>query len=163
MPPLRVISLDGHDLNDPQWLNTVPVPIGTAQRVDLLFQMPAHSAVSLITANDQQNNQVYQRFPAVVIGQGTVPSTLLPVTRWFDMTAYGQPAPGAITPQSHFDHTYTIALHNQMGTSFGRQGMTYTMNGKVFPYIGMLMVKYGQLVRISLVNQSDLYHPIHLH
>jgi len=25
------------------------------------------------------------------------------------------------------------------------------------------MVKYGQLVEIHLVNQSDLYHPIHLH
>ena len=161
--PFRVIALDGHDLSGPQWLNSIPVPLGTAQRVDLLFQMPAHGPVSLITANDQENNQAYQRFPAVVIGQGTVPSTLPPVTNWFDMTTYGQAAPGAITPQSHFDATYTIDLNNQMGTSLGRQGMTYTMNGKVFPHTGMLMVKYGQLVRIRLVNQSDLYHPIHLH
>ena len=161
--PFKVVSLDGHDLSGPQWLNTVPVPIGTAQRVDLLFQMPAHGAVFLITANDQQNNQQYQRFPSVVIGQGTVPSTLPPVKGWFDMTTYGQPASGAITPQSHFDATYTIDLNNQMGTSLGRQGITYTMNGKVFPYTAMLMVQYGQLVRVRLVNQSDLYHPMHLH
>lgn len=161
--PFKVISLDGHDLNGPQWLNTVPIPIGTAQRVDLLFQMPAQGSVSLITANDQDNNQHYQRYPSVVIGQGTVPSTLPAVSQWFDITTYGQPGPGAITLQSHFDNTSTIDLNNQMGTSLGRQGMTYTMNGKVFPDTGMIMVKYGQLVKIQLVNQSDLYHPIHLH
>ena len=161
--PFKVISLDGHDLNGPQILDTVPIPIGTAQRVDLLFQMPAQGSVSLITANENDNNQQYQRFPALVIGQGTVPSTLPAVTKWFDLTAYGQPASGPITLQSHFNTTYTIDLNNQMGTSLGRQGMIYTMNGKVFPDTGMLTVKYGQLVEIHLVNQSDLYHPIHLH
>lgn len=161
--PFEVISLDGHDLNGPHMLNTVPIPIGTAQRVDLLFQMPALGSVSLITANEHDNNQHYQRFPALVIGQGSVPSTLPAVTKWFDLTTYGQPAPSPITPRSHFDTTYTIDLNNQMGTSLGRQGMTFTMNGEVFPYTGMIMVKYGQLVEIQLVNQSDLYHPIHLH
>jgi len=161
--PFQVISLDGHDLSGPQWLNTVPIPLGTAQRADLLFQMPAHGSVFLITANDQDNNQHYQRFPAVVFGQGTVPTTLPDVTKWFNLTTYGQPAPTQITPQSHFNVVNTVDLNNQMGTSLGRQSMTYTMNGKVFPYTGMIMVSYGQLVKIQLVNQSDLYHPIHLH
>ena len=161
--PFKVISLDGRDLNGPQWLNAVPIPLGTAQRADLLFQMPAHGSVSLITANDQDNNQHYQRFPDVVFGQGTAPTTLPAVTKWFDLTTYGQPAPTPITLQSHFNVNETIDLNNQMGTSLGRQGMTYTMNGKVFPYTGMIMVKYGQLVKIRLVNQSDLYHPIHIH
>ncbi len=161
--PFQVISLDGRDLNGPQWLNTVPVPLGTAQRADLLFQMPAHGSVSLITANDQDNNQHYQRFPNSVFGQGTAPTTLPAVTKWFDLTTYGQPASTPITPQSAFNLNYTVDLNNQMGTSLGRNTMTYTMNGKVFPYTGMIMVKYGQLVKIQLVNQSDLYHPIHLH
>ena len=161
--PFKVIALDGHDLVGPQMLNMVPIPIGTAQRVDLLFQMPAHGSVSLITANDQDNNQHYQKFPAIVFGQGSVPAKLPAVTQWFDLTTYGQPAPSSITLQSHFDVDYTIDLNNQMGTSLGRQGMTFTMNGKVFPDTGMLMVKEGQLVEIHLVNQSDLYHPIHLH
>ncbi|HLZ81048.1 MAG TPA: multicopper oxidase family protein [Ktedonobacteraceae bacterium] len=161
--PFQVITLDGQDLYGPQWLNTVPVPLGTAQRVDLLFQMPAHGSVSLITANDQDNNQVYQRFPNIVFGQGSAPTTLPAVTNWFDLTTYGQPASTPITLQSHFNVNETIDLNNQMGTSLGRQGMTYTINGKVFPDTGMIMVKYGQLVKVRLVNQSDLYHPIHLH
>jgi FtsP/CotA-like multicopper oxidase with cupredoxin domain len=161
--PFEVIALDGHDLNGPQWLNTVPVPLGTAQRVDLLFQMPAQGQVSLITANDQDNNQHYQRFPNVVFGPGKAPTALPPVKKWFDLSAYGQSASTPITLQSNFNVSDTINLNNQMGTSLGRAGMTYTMNGKVFPDTGMIMVKLGQLVKIRLVNQSDLYHPIHLH
>lgn len=160
--PFKVIALDGHDLNGPQWLNIVPLPIGTAQRYDLLFQMPTHGSVSLVAA-DENSNQHYLPTPALIFGQGTVPTTLPPVKKWFDMTSYGQPAASSITTQSHFDVTYNVALNNQMGTSLGRMGMTYTLNGKVFPYTGMLMVKYGQLVKIHFVNLSDLYHPMHLH
>lgn len=160
--PFKVVSLDGHDLSGPQWLNEVPLPIGTAQRYDLLFQMPMHGSVALVMA-DENDNSHYLPAPAVVLGQGTVPSSLPPVTKWFDLTIYGQPAPTAITLQSHFDATDSIVLNNQIGTSLGRVGMTYTMNGKVFPNTGMIMVKYGQLVKLHLDNQSDLYHPIHLH
>lgn len=160
--PFKVVSLDGHDLNGPQWLNEVPLPIGTAQRYDLLFQMPAQGSVSLVTAPDS-DQQHYQRVPALVFGSGAAPSTLPVVKQWFDLTIYGLPGPSAITPQSHFDSTYNITLNNQMGKSLGRMGMTYTMNGKVFPNTGMIMVTEGQLVKIHLDNQSDLYHPIHLH
>lgn len=161
--PFKVIALDGHDLNAPPLLTMVPVPLGTAQRVDLLFQMPAQGSVTLITANDQDNNLHYQRYPDLVFGQGTAPKTLPAVKKWFDLTTYGQPASTPITLQSHFAVSETIDLNNQMGTSLGRPGMTYTMNGKVFPDTGMIMVRLGDLVKIRLVNQSDLYHPIHLH
>jgi FtsP/CotA-like multicopper oxidase with cupredoxin domain len=158
----KVIALDGHDLNGSQWLNETPLPIGSAQRYDLLFQMPPTGSVALVTATDGDPTQ-YQDAPALVFGQGTVPSALPTVKTWFDLTTYGQPAHATITPQSHFDQTDTITLNNQVGNSLGRMGMTYTMNGKVFPDTGMIMVKEGQLIKIHFVNQSDLYHPMHLH
>lgn len=160
--PFKIVSLDGHDLNGPQWLSEIPLPIGTAQRYDLLFQMPVQGSVALITA-DENDNQHYQRSPAVVIGQGTVPSKLPTVKNWFDLTTYGQPTHDAITLQSHFDATYNIVLGSQMGTSLGRMGTTYTLNGKVFPDTGMIMVNEGQLISIYLDNHTDLYHPMHLH
>ncbi|HLG65021.1 MAG TPA: multicopper oxidase family protein [Ktedonosporobacter sp.] len=160
--PFQVVSLDGHDLNAPGMLNEVPLPIGTAQRYDLLFQMPAHGSVALVAA-DEKNNKQYLRTPSMLFGQGTVPTHLPPVKQWFDLTTYGQPASTAITPQSHFDVTSKIVLNNQNGSSLGRMGMVYTINGKVFPDTGMIMVTEGQLVKIQIDNQSDLYHPIHLH
>ncbi|HEV2661270.1 MAG TPA: multicopper oxidase domain-containing protein, partial [Ktedonobacteraceae bacterium] len=95
--PFKVVALDGHDLNGPQWLNATPLPIGAAQRYDLLFQMPLHGSVSLVTASDNDQHH-YQRTPAVVIGHGTIPSTLPSVKQEFDLTTYGQPAHDAITP-----------------------------------------------------------------
>ncbi|HXR65360.1 MAG TPA: multicopper oxidase domain-containing protein, partial [Ktedonobacteraceae bacterium] len=163
--PFKVVSLDGHDLNAPQWLNEIPIPIGSAQRYDLLFQMPARGSVSLVAANET-NNQSYLRTPALVLGSGTVPATLPAVKPWFDLTTYGEPVkatPGAITLQSHFDVTANLVLNNQIGSSLGRMGMTYSINGKVFPDTGMIMVREGQLVKIHFDNQSDLYHPMHLH
>ncbi len=158
--PFQVIALDGHALNGPQWLNETPLPIGSAQRYDLFFQMPARGSVALLAADDSQH---YMHAPALVMGQGALPSVLPPVTKWFDLTDYGRPVPDPITPQSHFNATYTIALGEQMGTSLGRTGMTYTLNGKVFPNTGMLMVKEGQVIKIHFVNQTNLYHPMHLH
>lgn len=160
--PFKVISLDGHDLNAPQWLNETPIPIGAAQRYDLLFQMPEHGSVALVAA-DENGDQRYLSAPAAVFGQGSVPATLPAMKPWFDLTTYGEPAPGGITLQSHFDVTSTLILNNQMGTSLGRMGMTYTINGKVAPNTGMIMVKEGQLVQITFDNQSDLFHPMHLH
>ena len=158
--PFQVVSLDGHDLNGPQWLNGTPLPIGSAQRYDLYFQMPSHGSVALVTADDSQS---YVRAPALVMGQGSVPTRLPAITKWFDLTTYGTPAPDPITLQSHFDATYNIVLGNQLGTSLGRMGMTYTMNGKVFPNTGMIMVKKGQLIKLHFDNQTNLYHPMHLH
>ena len=160
--PFKVIALDGHNLNAPQWLNETPIPIGSAQRYDLLFQMPAHGSVALVAA-DENGGQHYLPAPAAVFGQGSVPTTLPAVKPWFDLTTYGEPAPSSITPQSHFDVSSTLVLDNQMGNSLGRPGMIYTINGKVFPNTGMIMVKEGQLVKITFDNQSDLYHPMHLH
>ncbi|BCL84193.1 putative oxidase (copper-binding protein) [Ktedonobacteria bacterium brp13] len=160
--PFKVIALDGQDLNEPQMLNETPIPLGSAQRYDLLFQMPAHGSVTLVTASDTEP-QHYQTAPAVLLGQGTVPTLLPSVTKWFDLTTYGRPTQTAITPQSHFDQTYSMVLNNQIGNSLGRMGMTYTINGKVFPNTGMIMVHEGQLIQIHIVNQSNLYHPMHLH
>lgn len=159
--PFEVIALDGHDLNAPQMLHEATLPIASAQRFDLLFQMPERGPVALVTSAD---NQHYQASPAVTFGQNLVPAALPAVDqKWFDFDTYGQPASDTIRPDSHFDAVYGMVLNNQMGTSVGRMGMTYTINGKSFPDTGMIMLKEGQVVKLHLDNQSTLYHPIHLH
>ncbi|HLZ62263.1 MAG TPA: multicopper oxidase domain-containing protein [Ktedonosporobacter sp.] len=158
--PFQVVSLDGHDLNGPQQLTQTPLPIGAAQRYDLFFQMPVSGSVALVTADDGSS---YVQTPALIIGQGSLPAKLPAVTKWFDLTTYGTPTADPVTPQSHFDTTYSIVLSNQLGTSLGRSGMTYMLNGKIFPDTAMLMVKEGQLIKLHFDNQTNLYHPMHLH
>src|SRR5581483_11166657 len=159
--PFMVAALDGHDLNGPQLLTETPLPIGAAQRYDLRFQMPTQGPVTLVASTDDQH---YTASPNVVIGEGTAPAMLPAVNpKWFDLTTYGVPKPDPINVNSHFDATYGITLNYHLGDSLGRSGMVFTLNGKVFPHTGMIMVKEGQLIRLHLDNQSDLVHPIHLH
>lgn len=159
--PFQVVALDGHDLHEPQMLNEAPIPLGAAQRCDLRVKMPTHGSVALVTSTDERH---YQTTPAVVLGPGSIPSALPAVKPdRFDFTTYGTPAPDPITLQSHFDATYSITLGNHMGTSLGRMGMTYTLNGKTFPNADMIMIRQGQLVRLHFDNPSELIHPMHLH
>lgn len=158
----KVIALDGHDLNGPQWLDQTPLPIGTAQRYDLLFQMPLHGPVTLVEANENDTLH-YLNSPALVFGQDTKPSSLPNVKSWFDLTTYGLPARSTLNLLSHFDASYNIVLNNMEGSSLGRMGMTYTLNGRVFPNTGMIMVHEGQIIKIRFDNQSGFYHPMHLH
>ncbi len=170
----QVISLDGHDLNNPGWLQNTPLPIGSAQRYDILFQIPTKGSVGLVMTGDTDPNTPisYRNAPAMLftplsnvdIRQGMLPKTLPGVGKWFDLTTYGSPTTASITPSSHFDIEYTMTLgFQQMGLSLGRPAPVYTINGKVAPYTDMLMVKEGQLVELHIVNTTDLFHPIHIH
>lgn len=52
------------------------------------------------------------------------------------------------------------------GAQMGGMTMTYnwfTINGKAFPATPEWVVKHGDVVRVRLVNISNLVHPMHLH
>ncbi len=159
-----VAALDGHDLHEPTPLTAVPVALDGGQRYDLRFQVPQSGAAALYIASDE--NGPYQKRPAVVIGPkgaavGPVPAVS---KRQFDFTTYGQPDLEAITANSHFDVTYTIALNYTFGFSNGRPGPVFTLDGQSFPNTPTLMVREGQLVRLRFVNEGNAgIHPMHLH
>lgn len=50
------------------------------------------------------------------------------------------------------------------GNNQGDMGyIYYTINGKAFPSVDPLKVKKGDVVRLRLINISNLTHPMHLH
>lgn len=151
----QIVSLDGHDIHAPQMLPSMILPIGQGQRYDLLFTMPPSGIVKLI---DIANNET------ATIGQGKIalPQNIhtLPT---FDLTHYGTATPDAITSSSHFDATYPLVLGEQAGFRSGSIQLVHTMNGKPSPETPMIMVHQGQMIHLHIVNQTDEYHPIHLH
>ncbi|HET8840582.1 MAG TPA: multicopper oxidase family protein [Ktedonobacteraceae bacterium] len=160
-----VAALDGHDLNEPAPLKAVSVSIDAGQRYDLRFQIPQSGPVALFAADE---NGQYQTTPRLLVGPKSVfqsrPALPPGGQKIFDFTGYGQPAPDAITPNSHFDVTYTISLGYTFGFSNMRPGPVFTLNGKSFPDTPMLMVRPGELVRLRFVNDADAGdHPMHLH
>nr|MBA2682150.1 multicopper oxidase family protein [Ktedonobacteraceae bacterium] len=163
--PFLVAALDGHDLNGPTPLTRVPISIDAAQRYDLRFQMPSSGTVALLSIDD---NGHYQATPSALVGQGSNLQPPLPLPsirkRVFDFTTYGRPTTNAISPNSHFDVTYTIQLGFTFGFSNTRPGPVFTLDGKAFPNTPTLLVKTGQLVRLRFVNDAiGGLHPMHLH
>jgi FtsP/CotA-like multicopper oxidase with cupredoxin domain len=150
----QVVALDGHDLNSPQAISGQILPIGAGQRYDLVFRMPEIGVVQLIVA-DQTTT--------VTLGQGTIAVPDLDTLPTFDLTTYGNPAPDPLASQSTFDVTEDLVLGNRPGFHNGRFGLVHTINGEEFPDIPMLMVEPNQTVRLHIVNETDEYHPIHIH
>jgi FtsP/CotA-like multicopper oxidase with cupredoxin domain len=72
-----------------------------------------------------------------------------------------------------FDREFTMMLGawNSNGMAAGTGGMAgmsmgydyFTINGKAFPLAPPWMVRKGELIRVRIINISNLVHPMHLH
>ncbi|MEO8610116.1 MAG: multicopper oxidase family protein [Chloroflexota bacterium] len=150
----QVVALDGHDLNEPQEIGSEVLSIGSGQRYDLVFRMPTSGVVQLV-GEDQTTT--------VTLGQGQIATPDLAKFSTFDFTTYGKPKPDPLASRSSFDNTQDLILGNHPGFHDGKFGLSHTINGKEFPVVPMIMVEPGQAVKLHIVNQSDEYHPMHLH
>lgn len=163
--PYRVISLDGHDLNQPQELGPELLPIGTGQRYDLAFQMPASGQVTLLDERPQTGSRV-PRTEWLSLGEGAVPQVPIPnagsLPR-FDLTTYGVAAPDPVASRQTFDVSQDLRIGNQLGFRYGERQFIHTLNGKSSPDTTPIMVREGQYVKLRFLNTTDEYHPMHLH
>jgi FtsP/CotA-like multicopper oxidase with cupredoxin domain len=101
---------------------------------------------------------------SVTVGSGPAPELPdLAATPLFDLATYGTPLsqPSQLTPT--FDAVATLVLGKHPGMRHGRPELVHTINGQAAPYVPPLHVTEGQRVFVRLVNDTDEYHPIHLH
>ena len=150
----QVVALDGHDLNEPEAISRQVLPIGAGQRYDLVFRMPDVGAVHLLTEDQRA---------AITLGEGELPSPDLTNLPTFDLTNYGSAAPDPVASRSSFDVMETLVLGNRPGFHNGDFGLNHTINGHEFPDVPMISVEPGQSVRLHIVNETDEYHPMHIH
>jgi FtsP/CotA-like multicopper oxidase with cupredoxin domain len=83
-------------------------------------------------------------------------------TRLVDLLTYGSPAPlpfVAVRPDRYF--TYLIG--RRLGVVDGAPGFWWTVNGHLFPDVPMFHVQEGDVVRMTITNDSGDVHPMHLH
>jgi FtsP/CotA-like multicopper oxidase with cupredoxin domain len=161
--PYQVIALDGHDLNQPQTLGPELLPVGAGQRYDLAFQMPQAGQVTLFDLRPKTGGRDPQR-EWVTLGTGVAPAQPDAAgLQTFDLTTYGVPAPDPVASRTTFDVSKELRISNQVGIRYGTYEFLHMFNGKPFPATEMIVVQEGQVVRLRLVNQTDEYHPIHLH
>lgn len=180
--PFKVIAIDAHDINEPTALNAAILPVAASQRYDLEFKMPEQGAVKLVNTDQTgfkgnfftkllglsvpSADAAHQMFRAF-FGNGDIQTDINPLQNnpLFDFTTYGSPTneKSTLILDTQFDRQFNMELGNSLGFFNGGFTMRFQINKNTFPDIPTYEVKTGDLVKIHIVNNSDIPHPMHLH
>jgi FtsP/CotA-like multicopper oxidase with cupredoxin domain len=145
----RVVAVDGRDVHEPTDLTDDGVLVTAGGRVDLLVTAPARVDVGAGTA--------------LVVGpQGTDVEARPEPDRRVDLLTYGSPAPLSFDPEQA-DRSFEYRIGRRPGLIDGKPGFWWTINGNLFPDVPMFHVQEGDVVRMTIANDSGDVHPMHLH
>ncbi|MGH3712049.1 MAG: multicopper oxidase domain-containing protein [Micromonosporaceae bacterium] len=154
--PYRVVAVDGTDLHRPGELTGKRLRLAAGGRYDVAFTMP-DAPVALSTMDETGPGLLLSpdggtRRPA----QGGPDGVL-------DLTSYGEPTRTPFGPGSDYDREFTQVLDEGMGFFDGEFAETYRVNGASYPDIPTMGVKYGELIKVTVVNRGFETHPMHPH
>jgi FtsP/CotA-like multicopper oxidase with cupredoxin domain len=145
----RVVAVDGRDVHEPTDLTDDGVLVTAGGRVDLLVTAPARVDVGAGTA--------------LVVGPGgTDVAARAEPDRRVDLLTYGSPAPLSFDPEQA-DRSFEYRIGRRPGLIDGKPGFWWTINGNLFPDVPMFHVQEGDVVRMTIANDSGDVHPMHLH
>ncbi|MEV4532714.1 multicopper oxidase family protein [Asanoa sp. NPDC049518] len=150
--PYRVVAVDGHDLHEPSDVTDRGLAIAAGGRADLLIT-PRDGAVRVDLGAGS----------SLVVGPAgaSAPAAVTPAST-LDLLSYGTPAPVSLDT-GHFDRDFELTIDRRPGFLDGRPGLWWTMNGHLYPDVPMFMVREGDVVRMTITNNSGEVHPMHLH
>lgn len=145
----RVTAVDGRDVNAPADVHGKGVLVTAGGRMDLLVTSPARVDVGGGTA-------LVVGPPGDDVTAGAEPGKPL------DLLTYGSPAALPFDPD-RADRDFEYRIGRRVGLVDGKPGFWWTVNGHLFPDIPMFHVTAGDVVRMTIRNDSGDVHPMHLH
>jgi FtsP/CotA-like multicopper oxidase with cupredoxin domain len=152
--PYRLAAVDGRELagGGPLGADTV-LPLPAGGRHDLVFTQPPRSVRLAVDGRDT----------GVLLGRddGRPPPVL--GGRLLDVTRYAPPGPPPWGPEPRFAVDTTLVLDRTLGFVDGLPALTYPINGAVYPAVPDIVVRRGDLVRMTIVNRGSEPHPMHPH
>jgi FtsP/CotA-like multicopper oxidase with cupredoxin domain len=153
--PFEVLAIDGTDLNRPTPVERRLIGVPAGGRTDLGLTMPPHPVRLHLFASDT----------ALVLSPDGRTSPAPEDGDWprFDPLGYGSPEATPFGAHSHFDRTFELKIQKKLGFQNGRPGFHWAINGGLYPHVPMFVVSRGDLVKMTIVNDSNAVHPMHLH
>jgi FtsP/CotA-like multicopper oxidase with cupredoxin domain len=154
--PVRVLAADGSDVNGPEPVSDRSVAVPAGGRADLGFTVPADGEQVLV-----------QLAPDGAVGlrvgpaDGAAPDPVA-FGDAVDLLSYGRSAPLAFDPTAA-DRSFTYDIGRRPAFRDGVPGLQWSVNGRTFPDVPMLVVREGEVVRVRLHNGSGERHPMHPH
>ncbi|UOY03863.1 multicopper oxidase family protein [Blastococcus sp. PRF04-17] len=145
----RVVAVDGTDVHEPTAVRSEGVLVTAGGRLDLLLEEPARVSI--------------RGGAALVLGpRGTdVPEEPEPPDV-LDLLDYGTAVELGFDPD-RADRDFRYEIGRRIGFLDGRPGFWWTVNGRLFPDVPMFHVAEGDVVRMTITNDSGDVHPMHLH
>jgi FtsP/CotA-like multicopper oxidase with cupredoxin domain len=147
-------ALDGTDLHKPSFLRETTIELGGGARTDVVFTVPDVPFWLSLADTDA----------GIAVNAGGRPTPL--VTRpeqLFDPLGYGEPAPTPFDATSSFDRRFELEITRKPGFLHGRPGRQWALNGEIFPDVPVFVIEEGDLVHVTIVNDTGAVHPMHLH
>ena len=154
--PFRVLAIDGHELNQPDVLDRVSLPLAAGGRYDIGFVMPPHGARVDLEESDAA-------FELTAGDRRVPPPPDNAQEASFDALAYGRPAATPFSASSRFDRDFHLTITKKLGFFDGKPGRHWAINGGIYPNVPMFVVEEGDLVRVTITNDTNVVHPMHLH
>jgi FtsP/CotA-like multicopper oxidase with cupredoxin domain len=151
--PFRVVAIDGTDLNGPTPLRDRTLELAAGGRIDIALTLGAPVRITLLKSNAAL---------ALSTDGAEVPAEREPGPE-FDMLAYGRPAPTPFDESTAYDRRFELKVTRKPGFFDGRPGRQWAINGGIYPDVPMFMVEEGDLVEMTIVNDTNVVHPMHLH
>jgi FtsP/CotA-like multicopper oxidase with cupredoxin domain len=146
----RVLAIDGHDVNGPTDVTGRTVAIAAGGRVDFGFTVPVSGVVRVDV--DQAT---------LVIGDGPPPAPAAAAAK-VDFLSYGTPATLGFDP-ALANRRFEYRIGRSLGLLDGVPGNWWTVNGRKYPDVPMFVVSEGDIVQMTITNDSGEAHPMHLH
>jgi FtsP/CotA-like multicopper oxidase with cupredoxin domain len=150
----RVLAIDGTDLHGPGALENVSLPVAAGGRMDIGWVQPPSSVRVGIEGTGT----------AIGFGPSSGPARgEIHPTGEFDPLTYGTPAPTPFDAHSAFNRHFDLTITRKPGFFNGRPGRQWALNGKIYPDVPVFVVEPNDLVEITIENDTDVVHPMHLH
>ncbi|MFD4959850.1 multicopper oxidase family protein [Microbacterium sp. NPDC058389] len=148
----RVLAVDGAELNAPTPVDRTAVPLTAGGRADLEVTVPGSGAVRVQVPGG-----------SLVLGPERAEASTSPAPREeVDLLTYGEPADVGFDPAAA-DRRFRYDIGRLPGFLDGAPGYWWTINGGILPAVPMYMVQEGDVVVMTITNNSGEVHPMHLH
>jgi FtsP/CotA-like multicopper oxidase with cupredoxin domain len=152
--PFRVLAIDGTDLTEPTPLENTALVVGAGGRMDVAFTMPA-GLVQLSLGETSAGVAFSPDGEAFALA--IVPGTD------FDPLTYGRAATTPFGAASEYDRRFELTITRKPGFFDGSPGLQWAINGGIYPDVPVFVVEEGDLVEVTIANDTKAVHPMHLH
>jgi FtsP/CotA-like multicopper oxidase with cupredoxin domain len=152
--PFMVLAVDGHDVNQPTSVLNRLLVVPAGGRADLAITAPRDGSSARFDVGGGTSLLVGPK-------AGKAPLSTAPKER-LDMLSYGSAAALPFDPKKP-DRRFDYRIGRRIGFENGKPGFWWSINGHLFPDIPMFMVSDGDVVLMTIANNSGAVHPMHLH